>query len=145
MSVDVTKKSFVDRVIAFVKGGDDANVIAVQNTAKQIWTKAISVAKANIEKLATKLAEDLEAQVEYANDAQIAYEEAFLNITVEKLSRDERIVYVKNEWQGAIATALTNVDHVEAKITILKEEAKRKTDDEQKSIAIYEKYLAEIA
>lgn len=145
MSVELSKKSFAERVIAFVKGGDDANVIAVQNTAKQIWTKAISVAKANIEKLATKLAEDLEAQVEYANDAQIAYEEAFLNITVEKLSRDERIVYVKNEWQGAIATALTKVDHVEAKITILKEEAKRKTDDEQKSITIYEKYLTEIA
>jgi len=139
------KKSFVERVIAFVKGGDDANVIAVQNTAKQLWTKAISVAKANIAKIATNLSEELEAQAEYASDAQVAYEEAFLNISVEKLSRDERVAYVKSEWQGAIANALYKVEKVESTITSLKEEAKRRTEAEEKSIATYEKYLAQIA
>ena len=139
------KLTFSQRVIAFVKGGDDANVIAVQNTAKQIWSKNIAVAKSNIEKLAAKLAEDLEAQAEYAADAKVVYEEAFLNITVEKLGRDQRVNYVKNEWQATIANALAKVERVEEKIAELKEEAKRATDDQLKSIATYEKYLAEIA
>jgi hypothetical protein len=140
-----TKKSFSARVLAFVKGGDDANVIAVQNTAKQLWIKNISVAKSNVEKLAAKLAEDLEAQEEYAADAKLAYEEAFLNINVDKMSRDQRVSYVQNEWQSSIANALAKVEAVESKVIALKEASKRAIDVQLKNIAIYEKYLQEIA
>lgn len=139
------KMSFAQRVLAFVKGGEESNVVAIQATAKKAWEKEISKAENNIKALGRKLAEDLEEQNEYLAEATIAYDESFLNVTITKLGHDERKTYVAGDYQRQIATALAKVDSINAKIESLKKVSADTIADYQKMIDTYKNYLAKIA
>ena len=139
------KMSFTQRVLAFVKGGEESNVIAIQATAKKAWEKEISKAETNIKTIARKLAEDLEEQNEYLAEATIAYDESFLNVTITKLGHDDRKTYVAGNYQRQIATALAKVDSINAKIESLKKVSADTIADYQKMIDTYKNYLAKIA
>lgn len=145
MSATTEKLTFGQRVLVYLKGGDEANVLAVQEMAKKLWEKNIEVAKNNIKKLGVTLAEELEAQAEYLAEATIAYQESFLNITTEKLSRDSRKAYIESEWQANIATTLHQVEKIEAKIRVIKEQSEKDVKAQESLIATYTKYLNEIA
>lgn len=151
MSADkkVTKKfedmTFIEKVIAFVKGGDEANVKSILKIAAKKWRKQIVLKTRAIKDLNEKLIETLEEQDEYKADELAAYREAFLNIDVEIKGRDNVVDYVNHEYEQQIANAKSALDAREETISDLKTSVEKAVKQLNKEIKTYEAFLKEIA
>jgi len=142
---DVVKElTFIQKVILFVKGGDEANVANILKIASKKWKKQIVLKERAIKELREKLVETLEEQDEYKADELAAYKESFLNVDVEIKGRDNVVEYVDFEYEQQISNAKDALNRRDNGISELKADTEAGIKKLEKQIAVYVSFLAEI-
>ena len=144
MTKNSVKQTFLQKVLAFVNGGEEANIANVLRIAAKRWRKQITLKKRAIKDLQEKLVETLEEQEEYRTDELEAYKESFLNVDVEVKGRDNVVNYVNYNYEQQISNAKGALDKREETISGLKVDVGTAVKKLQKEINIYEGFLAEI-
>lgn len=142
-TTETTVKGFLNRVLNFLKDSDESNVSKNLDTIKKVWNGKIASAEKRIKAIASTLETELERQEEMLEDAKQFVEEAYLNVSSDKMSYDERISYV-DKYETQIAIAIAKKENVDKEIERLKSEAEKQTEKCKTDIAKYKEFLAKI-
>jgi len=142
----MTKVSFVQRVLSFIKTDDESAVKSTQKQALKIWSKEVSLAERAISRLKQDLAEEVESKEEYIAEAKEQLANSYLNIDVEAVKTvDDRKDYVENVYQQQIANAKAKVESLEKELSDLKDEVNAKIERKEKAIAMYKENIEAIS
>lgn len=142
MSKEKTK-SFLDRVLAFVKSDDATTGAAMIATARKEWTKRKEAAERSITALKRIYDDEVSDLEEILSEKKDAVAEAFLNIDLEKRSKEQRVAYL-SVWEQNIANAKAAEKAVEDALKNKAETLKKEVEAKEAIISLYKEYLAAI-
>jgi ferritin len=136
-------KSFLDRMLAFVKSDDATTGAAMIATAKKEWTKRKEAAERSIVALKRIYDDEVSDLQETLSEKKDAVAEAFLNIDLEKRSKEQRVAYL-SVWEQNIANAKGGQKVVEDLLKSKAETLDKEVKAKQVIIDMYTEYLAAI-
>jgi DNA repair exonuclease SbcCD ATPase subunit len=137
-------KTFVEKVLAFQKSDDVSNVKNKLAAILKWWNKKIDIATRNIATLERYLADKLEDLNERIEEAKLAVDEAYLNISTEHMTKDERESYV-SDYEGQIADAMEVVTDLEESIERATKVYTEEVKNLNEAIAKYKVQIARIS
>ncbi len=136
-------KSFLDRMLAFVKSDDATTGAAMIATAKKEWTKRKEAAERSITALKRIYDDEVSDLQETLSEKKDAVAEAFLNIDLEKRSKEQRVSYL-SVWEQNIANAKGGQKSIEDQLKSKAETLDKEVKAKQVVIDMYTEYLAAI-
>jgi len=139
------EKTFIERVLEFINGGEEASVKNIQRTAIKRWKKQIETKELKIAELKRALEYEVNEQQEYLEDAKLALVESYLNIDAEVKGKDNVDSYVSNDYESQIANAKYNVEKHTKRIESLQTSANAAVEKLEKEIASYKSDIEAIS
>lgn len=130
-------------MLAFVKSDDATTGAAMIATAKKEWTKRKEAAERSIVALKRIYDDEVSDLQETLSEKKDAVAEAFLNIDLEKRSKEQRVAYL-SVWEQNIANAKGGQKVVEDLLKSKAETLDKEVKAKQVIIDMYTEYLAAI-
>jgi phage shock protein A len=110
----VKKTTFVEKVLAFVKGGDDAKLAKFSEKLSKYYANNIASRQAEIDRLSDRI-----------DDANEELEETILNVNLERINKTDSAESYCETYSKAVAQAKAKVDTLEEQVKGLEEEIKQ--------------------
>ena len=139
------EKSFIERVLEFINGGEEASVKTIQRTAIKKWKKQIETKELRIAEIKRALEYEVNEQQEYLEDAKVALVESYLNIDAEVKGKDNVDAYVSDQYEYQIASAKGAVEKHTKRIESLQTSANAAVEKLEKEIASYKSDIEAIS
>lgn len=140
-----TEKTWFERVMEIITGGDEANVKAFHREIVKSWTRKKEIATRNIATLKTQLEDklyDLKQELEEAKDV---LENAYTHLDEDKIKDLNSRKAYQIEFESLIANCTKTVDNLEAKIKEAKDDTAEAIRKEEKAIEAYTKQIAKLS
>lgn len=140
-----TAKTWFERVMEIITGGDEANVKAFHREIVKSWTRKKEIATRNIATLKTQLEDklyDLKQELEEALDV---LENAYIHLDAERIKDLSSRKAYQIEFESLIANCTRVVDNLETKIKEAKDDTAEAIRIEEKAIEAYTKQIAKLS
>jgi len=111
MTNKIKKESFASRVLAFVKGGDEAKLSRFSVKLQKYYNNQIKARQDKIESLTDQV-----------DDAQEALNEVILNVDLDRVNKTEGAESYCADYSRVVANAKRKVDELNTQIENLNEE-----------------------
>lgn len=120
MSKGTTKSTllstdWIQRVIDFVKGGDEGKLTRFKKNTLKFWDKQIKANQGEMEKLDDKITDKREV----IDDLKEKLDETVLSIDLEKIKTTEQTELYIKEYTESIRSVERSIENVESEITDL--------------------------
>lgn len=140
-----TEKTWFEKVMAIITGGDEANVKAFHREIVKSWTRKKEIATRNIATLKTQLEDklyDLKQELEEAKDV---LENAYVHLDEDKIKNLNSRKAYQIEFESLIANCTKTVENIETKIKEAKDDTAEAIRKEEKAIEAYTKQIAKLS
>lgn len=139
-----TPAGIVAKIMAALKLGEEGKIGSFFNKLESDFTREIKAIKHNISGAEFEHEQTIEKLTQQLEDAQQAVEDAWMNVTADKVSTNAAQDSFKGDYLYNIATAEEKVESIKRRIKDTEGEYKEKIDDLNDQIAKYEARLARI-
>ena len=131
------EKTFVEKVLNFINGGEEATVKAVQKSALKQWKRQVELKTLKIEDIERRTRYEIGEQKEFLEGAKGELEEAYLNINGTVKGKREIDAYI-DAYKHQIANAKANVDNFKDAIKKLETDSAAAIEKLKKEISFIE-------
>ena len=126
MSKETTKtKSFIERVIDFVKGGDEGKLARFHKNTLKFWDKQIKANQSEME----KLDDQIDDKREVIKDLQEKLTETVVSVDLEEIKTTEQTELFIKKYTDSIRSVEKSIERVESEIRDL-ESSKEKCESQ---------------
>lgn len=139
-----TPAGIVAKIMAALKLGEEGKIGSFFNKLESDFTREIKAIKHNISGLEFEHEQRLEKLNEQLEDAEKAVEDAWMNVTADRVATNAAQDSFKQDYLAAITIAEKRVSNIKNDIKDAKGEYKEKLEDLNDQISKYEARLARI-
>ncbi len=139
-----TPAGIVAKIMAALKLGEEGKIGSFFNKLESDFNREIKAIKHNISGLEFEHEQRLEKLNEQLEDAEKAVEDAWMNVTADKVGTNAAQDSFKHYYLAAITMAEAKVEQIKTNIKDAKGEYKERIEDLNNQIAKYEARLARI-
>jgi prefoldin subunit 5 len=139
-----TPAGIVAKIMAALKLGEEGKIGSFFNKLESDFNREIKAIKHNISGLEFEHEQRIEKLNEELEDAEKAVEDAWMNVTADRVATNAAQDSFKNDYLSAITMAEKRVSNIKNDIKDAKGEYKEKLEDLNDQISKYEARLARI-
>ena len=144
MSNKKTSQTLTEKVLAFLKLGDDAKIRSFFDKQVKVIQRSIKNIESEKLTLERQYSIDQEHLQEQLEDAAEAVNAAYLNITVENVSTNEKQAQFADVYWAGVTNAESKVTRIKAQIKSLEDSYTRQIAELDAEIATYNGKLSNL-